>query len=333
MADGQDTSAGVAPAEPVGSAAPAPATPAATPAPPVQSPAPAPEAGPGAGASSPEPPPPELRLAPEDVPYPKFREIEMERTRYKREAEQLRQQYEPLAARVPTLEQQITDTTRRYEEARSAQEDLDHLLGIVQSDPDLKRQVFEALNSGRPMPSARSAPPPRTPAEAAAAGLPPEQMAKLDRVFSIVERAEQAERQAVARSAQAALDTQVEQMTNRYLTERGYDPSVIVDKSRGTKLSDIVLDFIATEAEGLGGGKIEDVPHLLNRWYARTESVVQHRIRGYTDAKVADARNIPPSLPGGSPPVSVENRPLPVSDPRVATQAIAYLRSRLQGAA
>lgn len=336
--EGQDTQAGAGPAVPAGSATPAPAAPAATPAPSAPSAAPVPEAGaiPGAGAIDPAAPPPlpDLNLAPEAVPYARFREIETERTRYKREAEQLRNDYEPLRSKVPAYEQQIAEANARADAARTAQEDLDHLLGVVQSDPELKRQVFDLLNSGRALPSAgRPAAPPRTPAEAQAMGLPPEQMAKIDRVFNIVERAEQAEHHARAQAAQTQLDNEVERMATKYLTERGYDPAIVVDPSKGTKLSDVVLDFIADEAKGLGGGRIEDVPYLLNRWYARTEAVVHHRVRNYTGQKLATAQSSPPSLPGGSPPISVENRPLPVSDPRVAQQALAYLRGRLSGAA
>lgn len=276
---------------------------------------------------------PELRLAPTDVPYPRFREVETERTRYKREADELRQKYEPLDTKVTTLEQQIADATRRYDEVAPAKADLELLLGVLDTNPELRRQVFDELNSGRaiqPRAAGGGAVRPPSAAPPAAPGLAPEVNQRLERVLGVIEQAETNQRQEAARQAQAAFDSRVESQAATFLTERGYDPNLVVDPRSNLRVVDVVLDYMAVEGEKFGGGRIEDVPHLLNGWYARQEQIVSHRLKSYAGAKVADARAVPTSLPGGSPPVSVENKALPISDPRVTRQAIDFLRSRLQ---
>ena len=314
--------AGTPPAASPGPASPPPAAPAAD----------GTVAPPSPGATPPAPDGPPLKLAPEDVPYRAFREVETERTRFKRELEALRREHEPLQEKLTAAERQIQEVNTRFEGAARAGDDLETLLAVLDRNPDLRTQVLDQLNAGGVLPRRAAAPSARLPGAAPTApAVPTATDQRIDRVLSVIEQAEQRAATAEREAAQQSFENQVAGVAAKYLTERGYDPTQVVDPTQSLRLVDDVMDFLRQEGEALGGGRLADVPHLLNRWYARQEAIVNHRLRGYSADKRHDA-TLPPTVPGGTP-AQVTERSLPISDPRFAQQAVELLRTRLAGVA
>lgn len=328
MSDTSTSQAGGAPAGtgalPTGTGAPAPGPAPAAPATDSLFPA---SGSPLPAVASPPPPPPEpLKLAPTDVPYPRFREVETERTEFKRRYEAAQQELGPTRARVSQAEQQAQTLERQLAE-RSA--DLDTYLGVLDRDPELRARVLELLDQGG-APGAARRPAAASPAPTNGAQLSPEITSKLDRALSIIDRAEQADRQAQKDRVQGEFNTEVSRQINGFLIERSYDPAQVLDSS-GANLADDVVRFLVVEGKQMGLERMEDVPFLLNRWYARQEAITQQRLRGYSAAKVADAQNLPPPVPSGSP-AQATDRPLPLSDAGFNARVMAAFRRSTDGA-
>lgn len=328
---------------PTGAPTPGPAAAPTAPAPSALPVAPAPTAAPSAAPPVPAADPaapaapaaPALKLAPTDVPYPRFRETEVELTKTRRELAALKAEHEPVSARATTLEKQIADTTAQLEESRLAREDRDHFLRVLDANPALKTEFMQALHEGRIAPAdaaALRARPGAVPAKATDPALSPELTSKIETLVGVVERAARVEEQAQTMRVQAEFDTKVAQQTQQYLLERDFDPNQVIDPIRNTKLIDVVLDYVYEAGDKVGGGKMSDLNHFLNQWYAVTESLVQSRLQKYGAARVQDSA-LPPSAPGGAPPIHGTEKPPAIGEPRFNSRVIDAMKRLLGQAA
>ena len=307
---------------PAPAAAPSPA-PVASPPKPAAAAPPAPAAGTPPATSAPAPadrPPP----ANEGVPWPKWREAISANKRLKEQVdtltERITKEYEPVKAKMAELEQQL-------QQAGSLREQHELLMWALDNHPDLRDALYQRLGTTPPPATARpglARPPARPAAPAPGTSLDPEVRKLIDENRQLMaQMREQGETQARA-TAQAQFNATVGGIVDRFLVERKYDGTAELYPQH--TLRQDVLDFLASEGERLeGGGTIEDVPVLLNRWYARTEAMRGLWLKDYIPGKAADGA-VPASIPGGGAPVEIKDKPLPLSDPNFRAQIKALMR-------
>lgn len=317
--------------EPAATPPAAPAAPAAAVVPPA---APAPSAGAGAGegtppaASPPSPPatppavaaPPEVpaappgapsappaeparaRLGPEGVPHRVFREARVQLREAREELERLR----PTAERVSELERQL-------ENARGPLSQYDALMAVLDTNPELRREVLQVLDA---MPAGTApAPPAGARGSAARAGAPgtatldPSTSQRLDRVISAIEAAEQRTQTQDARNKWNDTQRKLRDAATTFLEEHELDPKLkLLDGREGTLVDSLVR---YANAEGDGWATLSDAPHLFNDWYATTGAIQNHMLDRYRVQKEEVRQVAPAALPGGTPPVRTPNAPPP----------------------
>jgi hypothetical protein len=264
------------------------------------------------------------------VPWPKHREVLASHRRLEaelaRERERISKEYEPLGGKLKTLETQIAEMSRTKEE-------FDTLMWALDRHPELRDQLYRALGTEAPPPGTRQPTGGRAtavPPTPNIAQLPPELLSKIEENNRAIAEMRTQTRAAQLDAEQAHFDKQVEDTTGRFMGERGFD--LTLELYPGYTLKDDVMDFLTTMGARIGGGTMDDVVPLLNRYYARQEAMRQFWLKGYTPGKVSDA-NLPAALPGGAPPLEIADKPLAISDPRINRQVADALRASLGGGA
>ncbi len=259
------------------------------------------------------------------MPYPKFREVIAERNRLKAEMDALSKrvtdEYEPLKAKLTPLEQQVAELSRSREEFET-------LMWALERNPAIRDELYRSLGTTPPPgtePARRPAlrPPGRT--EPATAALPPDVQKTLDESKALITEMRANSARELQQANQARFDAHVNTIIDHFLSERKYDGSL--ELYPGTTLRDDVLGFLRQNAEHLdGGGTLEDVPPLLNRWYARNEALRAFWLKDYLPAKASD-KTLPAALPGGQPPLEISDKPLAISQPGFKDQVKEAMRA------
>lgn len=272
-----------APAEPTTGAPPAttPETPSAAPAgdaggqPPAEGASGQPAEGDAAAARSGAPP--------DHVPYGRFRQVQTEYTRDRR-------QWQQEQAR---LQRQIDETARAQEAHSRDLADYNALKKFLQANPDLGEAFMERMN-GRGGAAG-------TTGQAPVATLPPKLAADLEKTRTFMEQMASeraADRQAQAQAARAAEEKQLEQeldvTVRKELTTRGYGDAILpIAKAYVLRR---VLD------DKMDDAGFEDVQYLLADFWKALDGEHQRRMTTYRNGKTED-RSIP-ATPGSSPPIS-----------------------------
>jgi hypothetical protein len=258
----EPASAPTAPAE----SAPAPA-PAPTPAPDGggAAPAPAPGVSPEGGSAQPAPAEP-------NVPWGRFREVQTEYTRYRRDQAAAQQRYE----------QQIQTAQRDLEAHRKVKDDFTVLEQLLNNNPDIANQLYERATRGGAQP---------------AGGQPlPQEVQVLLRDMAEVKSILTTARHEQTRQQQAHEDQMTRQQLDNSLKK------LLTERKLHEGFLDQARSYVLARVAQMPDLTLEEVPYVFSEWFKPIHQALNSQVETMRNGKRAD--QVLPASPGAAPPMT-----------------------------
>lgn len=201
------------------------------------------------------------------VPWGKFREVQTQATRQRREWGQAEQRYQ----------QQIREMQEQSGQLAKYRDDYKEMEQLLQANPDLAEALVARARGGAQ----------KRPA-AGAAELPPDVRKSLESITRLEQRMSELDRQR---------EVNVRQQEDRQLSDALDQRISTLSKERNVsdEFAPFIRAYVMDKARQYDDLTLDDVPFIYGEFHRALEGEIQRRLRGSVDARRADLAGTPPA--------------------------------------
>lgn len=245
-----------------------------------------------------------------NVPWRKFREVQRDYTRLKRQHEG---EYSKLQQQLQSVEQE----KRQLQEVKGTYDVLEQLL---EANPDIADMLYERAGKGTAATPRTGLPPSGTPSAPPAGTLPPEFQTlqkQMQEVLGFINGSRQSQEQLQQQEELRRTSEELNRQLTGMLTERRLDAEGWLPHVRA-----FVLDYVREHPET----SLDEVKYLFTEWYRPMRGLMQKQFEAWRTGKQED-RGLPPAV-AGSP--TVQPRPdVGANDNKTASALTELLKQRM----